>query len=43
MNCHKMKDGGEGWLNVAAKVYPSKYVSPYPNTKLNHYIGPNGS
>lgn len=43
MSCHLQGGSGEGWFNVAATVYDSLQISPYPNTTVKLYTGPNGT
>lgn len=41
MNCHYSGGSGEGWFTIAGTVYDSLKTSPYPNTTIKLYSGPN--
>ena len=41
MNCHYSGGSGEGWFTLAGTVYDSLKTSPYPNTTIKLYSGPN--
>ncbi len=43
MSCHLQGGSGEGWFKIAATVYDSLQISPYPNTTVKLYTGPNGT
>jgi len=43
MNCHKSGGDGEGIFQVAGSVYDSLLVSPYANSTIKLYTGPNGT
>ena len=43
MSCHKQGGSGEGWFTLAATVYDSLQTSPYPNSTIKLYTGPNGT
>ncbi len=43
MECHKSGGNGEGWFNIAGTVYDALQTSPFPNTTVKLYSGPNAT